>query len=102
MQYIHPEHYDESYKSWMYCVANKTPLDTRWLMLQYDGEYRWQHILAAPSFDENGNVVSWYMMSVEIDQQVKTEQALQNREREAARQGVTQGHRQGAGPEHPV
>ena len=83
MQYIHPEHYDESYKSWMYCVANKTPLDTRWLMLRHDGEYRWQHILAAPSFDENGNVVNWYMMSVEIDQQVKAEHALQNREREA-------------------
>jgi PAS domain-containing protein len=51
MRHIHPEHYDEAYKSWMYCVATKTPLDTRWLMLQYDGEYRWQHILADPSFD---------------------------------------------------
>jgi PAS domain S-box-containing protein len=83
MQHIHPEQYDEGYQSWMYCVANKTPFDTRWLMLQHDGEYRWQHILADPSFDENGNVVSWYMMSVEIDQQVKAEQALQSREREA-------------------
>jgi PAS domain S-box-containing protein len=83
MHYIHPEHYDEAYKTWMCCVANMTPLDTRWLMLQHDGEYRWQHILAAPSFDENGNVVSWYMTSVEIDQQVKAEQILQSREREA-------------------
>ena len=83
MQYIHPEHYDEAYKSWMYCVATKTPLDTRWLMLQCDGAYRWQHILADPSFDENGNVVSWYMVSVEVDQQVRAEQALQAREREA-------------------
>jgi PAS domain S-box-containing protein len=83
MQYIHPEHYDEAYKSWMHCVATVTPLDTWWLMSQYDGEYRWQHILADPSFDENGNVVCWYMMSVESDQQVKAEQALQSREREA-------------------
>jgi len=83
MQYIHPEHYYEAYKSWMYCVANKTPLDTRWLMLQHDGEYRWQHILADPSFDENSNVVNWYMMGVAIDQQVRAEQALQSREREA-------------------
>jgi len=83
MQYIHPEKYEEGYKSWMRCVATKTPLDTRWLMLQYDGQYRWQHILAHPSFDERGNVVSWYMMGIEIDQQVRAEQGLQTREREA-------------------
>jgi PAS domain S-box-containing protein len=83
MQYIHPEQYDEGYKCWMRCVATKTPLDTRWLMLQYDGQYRWQHILAHPSLDESGNVVNWYMMGVEIDRQVRAEQALQNREREA-------------------
>jgi PAS domain S-box-containing protein len=83
MQHIHPEQYEEGYKSWMRCVATKTLLDTRWLMLQYDGHYRWQHILAAPSLDKNGDVVSWYMMGLEIDKQVKAEQALQSRERES-------------------
>jgi PAS domain S-box-containing protein len=83
MQHIHAEQYEEGYKSWMRCVATKTPLDTRWLMLQYDGQYRWQHILAHPSPDEHGNVVSWYMMAIEIDQQVRAEQALQTQEREA-------------------
>src|ERR1700733_10515958 len=83
MQHIHPEQYDEGYKSWMRSVATKIPLDTRWLMLQSDGQYRWQHMLSHPSLDENGNVISWYMMGIEIDRQVRAEQALQNREREA-------------------
>jgi PAS domain S-box-containing protein len=48
MQHIHPEQYEEGYKSWMRCVATKTPLDARWLMLQHDGEYRWQHISCRP------------------------------------------------------
>lgn len=74
MQHIHPEQYEEGSKTWMRCVATKTPLDTRWLMLKYDGQYRWQHILADPSFDEHGNVVSWYMVGIEIDQQVRAEQ----------------------------
>jgi PAS domain S-box-containing protein len=82
MQHIHPEQYDEAYESWMCCVANKTPLDIRCLMLQHDGEYRWQHILADPSFDENGNIVSWYMMGVEVDHQVRAEESLRSRERE--------------------
>jgi PAS domain S-box-containing protein len=83
MQHIHPEQYDEGYESWMHCVATKTPFETRWLMLQFDGQYRWQHILADPSLDENGEVVNWYMMSVEIDRQVRAEQAFQSQEREA-------------------
>jgi PAS domain S-box-containing protein len=83
MQHIHPEQFEEARKSWMCCVATKTPLDARWLISQYDSQYRWQHILAHPSLDEHGNVVSWYLMGIEIDQQVKAEQALQTREREA-------------------
>ena len=83
MQHIHPEQYEEGYKSWMRCVSTKTPLDTRWLMLQHVGQFRWQHILAHPSLDEDGNVVSWYMMAIDIDQQVRAEQAFQTREREA-------------------
>jgi hypothetical protein len=59
MQHIHPEQYKEGYKSWMRCVAIKTPLDARWLMLQHDGEYRWEDIFGGPSLDENGNVVNW-------------------------------------------
>jgi PAS domain S-box-containing protein len=74
MQHIHPEHYEECHEAWMRCVATRIPLDAKWLMLQYDGQYRWQHILAHPSFDEHGNVVSWYMMCIEIDQQVRAEQ----------------------------
>jgi hypothetical protein len=42
--------YDEGYKSWMHCVSSKTPFETQWLMLQQGGEYRWQHVLADPSF----------------------------------------------------
>ena len=83
MQHIHPGQYEEGYKSWMRCVATKTPLDTRWLMLQYDGQFRWQHVLAHPSLDKHGSVESWYMMVIEIDQQVRAEQALQTQEREA-------------------
>ena len=83
MQYIHPEQYAEGFQNWTHCVATRTPLDTRWLMLQHDGEYRWQHILAQPSFDEHGSVARWYMMGIEIDQQVRAEHALQTREREA-------------------
>ena len=82
MQYIHPEQYEDAHKQWTHCVATRTPLDTRWMMLQSDGLYRWQHIRAYPSFDNQGQLVSWYLMAIEIDEQVRAQQALETRERE--------------------
>ncbi len=76
MQHLHPEQYEEAHKNWMCCVATGTPLDTRWMMLQSDGLYRWQHILADPSFNEQGQLVSWYLVIVDIDEQVRTEDHL--------------------------
>lgn len=82
MQYIHPEQYEEAYRSWMSCVSTKQSLETRWMMLQSDGQYRWQHILANPSFDDQGQLVSWYLVAVEVDAQVRAQQVLVARERE--------------------
>lgn len=76
MQHLHPDQYVEAHKNWMCCVATGTPLDTRWMMLQSDGLYRWQHILADPSFNEQGQLVSWYLVIVDIDEQVRTEDHL--------------------------
>ena len=76
MQHIHPEQYEVAHNNWMCCVATGTPLDTRWMMLKSDGLYRWQHILADPSFNEQGQLVSWYLVIVDIDEQVRTEDLL--------------------------
>jgi len=76
MQHLHPDQYEEAHKNWMCCVATGTPLDTRWMMSQSDGLYRWQHILADPSFNEQGQLVSWYLVIVDIDEQIRTEHHL--------------------------
>ena len=76
MQHLHPDQFEEAHKNWMCCVATGTPLDTRWMMLQSDGLYRWQHILADPSFNEQGQLMSWYLVIVDIDEQVRTEHHL--------------------------
>ena len=82
MQHIHPEQYEEAHKRWMHCVATSTSLDTRWMILQSDGVYRWHHVLANPSFSDQDKLVSWYLIAIEIDDQVHAQQALEARERE--------------------
>jgi hypothetical protein len=44
------------------------------MILQSDGLYRLQHILADPSFNEQSQSVSWYLVIVDIDEQVRLNQ----------------------------
>ena len=47
-----------------------------------DGNYRWFQIAAAPVHDEHGNLVRWYGINTDIDDNKCAEQKLQQEERE--------------------
>ena len=46
-----------------------------------DGIYRWMSGRAEPLRDESGHIVQWYGLSHDIDDQVRVEEALRERER---------------------
>jgi PAS domain S-box-containing protein len=52
-------------------------------MLRHDGEYRWQRLLAEPSHCQNGDVIHWYLIGIEIEETIRAQQALAASEREA-------------------
>ena len=43
---------------------------------RFDGEYRWFQIAAAPVHDEQGNLVRWYGINIDIDDRKRAEQKL--------------------------
>jgi PAS domain-containing protein len=45
--------------------------------------YRWQHLLAEPLLDNDGQVINWYLIDIEIDESVKTQEALSASAKEA-------------------
>ena len=47
-----------------------------------DGEYRWFQISAAPVHDEQGNLVRWYGINIDIDDRKCAEQKLRQNEQE--------------------
>jgi PAS domain S-box-containing protein len=82
MNYIHPSEVEAARAQWAQCIEAGRPVDVVVRMQQYDGVYRWQHLVAEPFYDE-GVVVNWYMVGFEVDDAVKAQEALKKSEKEA-------------------
>ncbi len=63
-------------------VATGEPYSMKYRMRRADGAYRWVDGRAEPLHDESGAIVQWYTISIDIDDEVRTQQALRERERE--------------------
>jgi PAS domain S-box-containing protein len=83
MTYIHPNDVQAARQQWKTCIAACEPVDLAVRMLQHDGVYRWQHLLAEPSRASNGEVINWYLIGIEIEETIKAQHALAASEREA-------------------
>lgn len=73
---IHPEDRDGFVAARLYCMENAVPLDRRSRVRRHDGTYRWIQTRSQPVLDASGNVVRWYGITMDIDDQVRAEQAL--------------------------
>ncbi|WP_341315370.1 PAS domain-containing protein [Paraburkholderia sp. IMGN_8] len=83
MAYIHPDDVQAARQHWKACINAREPVDIAVRMLQRDGVYRWQRLLAEPSDCSKGGVINWYLIGIEIEETIKAQQALAASEREA-------------------
>ncbi len=82
MNYIHPTEVEAARAQWAQCIEAGRPVDVVVRMQHYDGVYRWQKLVAEPFYDE-GVVVNWYLVGIEVDDAVKAQEALKKSEKEA-------------------
>src|SRR4029079_16986954 len=54
----------------------------RYRLRRADGMYRWMEGRAEPLRDQNGAIVQWSAISVDIDDEMRAQEALHARERE--------------------
>src|SRR3546814_4267005 len=78
---VHPEDAPEVLRTSARCLKTG---DT--FMMQYrrrwkDGNYRWVEARAQPLRDQDGTIVHWYQVSIDIDDQVREQAALRESER---------------------
>ncbi|MCV3739158.1 MASE1 domain-containing protein [Rhizobium sp. TRM96647] len=62
--------------------ATGEPFAWRYRMRRADGAYRWVDGRGEPLRDQNGAIVQWYVISIDIDDEMRAQEALRNRERE--------------------
>jgi len=79
---LRPEEQEQVKQLWLRCVAHGEAMDVVHQMRRYDGVYRWFHTRVEPFRDESGQIVRWYGLLTDIDDQRKAEDALHQREQE--------------------
>jgi PAS domain S-box-containing protein len=79
---IHPEDAPEVLRSLGNCfeTGNASVLRFRWR--EKDGAYRWAECRVEPRRDQDGAIVQWYGASIDIDDEVRAQEALRRSERE--------------------
>ncbi|KAA0697854.1 PAS domain S-box protein [Neorhizobium sp. P12A] len=80
--YVHPEDSTRLLDAVRHSVATGKPNAMKYRMLRADGVYRWVDGRWEPSRDDDGTIVEWFAISIDIDDEVKAEEALRTRERE--------------------
>jgi PAS domain S-box-containing protein len=79
---VHPEDAPEVLRVSANCLKTGAPFMMRYRRRWKDGNYRWIEARAHPLRDQDGTIVQWYQVSLDIDDEVRAQQALRDRERE--------------------
>jgi PAS domain S-box-containing protein len=73
---IHPDDYAEMYGTLKTCFQTGTPFLLRYRRRGKDGVYRWTEGRAEPLRDQDGTIVQWYAVSLDIEDETRAQQAL--------------------------
>jgi PAS domain S-box-containing protein len=79
---IHPEDFPRVMEKWLADMAAGKPSEDEMRLRRADGEYRWFLVRTAPLRDEQGDIVKWYGVSIDIEDRKQAEEALRSSERE--------------------
>jgi PAS domain S-box-containing protein len=82
MDTIHADERETVRGEWQRCAAAGVAMDVNHRMLRHDGAYRWFHARVEPSLDGRGRVTRWHAVLTDIDDRVRAEEALRERERQ--------------------
>ena len=70
---IHPEDLPRIMKRWLTDMAAGEPYEDEMRLRRADGEYRWFLVRTAPLRDEQGKVVKWYGVAIDIEDRKQAE-----------------------------
>jgi PAS domain S-box-containing protein len=78
--YYHPDDVQRFENAWRVAQEKGQTLSVDVRTRRADGKYRWYTMRRAPLRDEQGNIVKWYSVGIDVDDQKVAENALQRSE----------------------
>jgi len=78
----HPDEQDAARARWHHCIGAAQALNIRSRLRRADGVYRWFQAYVVPHFGEDGQLLRWHGLFVDIDDQTRAEDALRKSERD--------------------
>src|SRR5229473_6444181 len=79
---VHPEDLPRVIEKWLADMAAGGPSEDEMRLRRADGQYRWFLVRTAPLRNQQGIVVKWYGVSVDIEDRKRAEEALRSSEME--------------------
>src|SRR5262249_4304449 len=76
LQQIHPDDRESLIAAWNRTVATGDAFDVEYRIRRNDGVYRWFKTRAVALRDSGGKIIKWFGTNTDVDDQMKSEQAL--------------------------
>ncbi|WFU13276.1 PAS domain-containing protein (plasmid) [Rhizobium sp. CB3090] len=77
---VHPDDAPGLLQAVRHAVATGEPYSMKYRMRRSDGVYRWVDGRGEPLRDEGGKIVQWFAISIDIDDEVRAQEALRQSE----------------------
>jgi PAS domain S-box-containing protein len=78
--FIHPDDYPETIRAFSHAIQTGTSYQTVHRLRRADGKFRWHHARGEPLRDEEGRIIQWYGLAVDIHEAKKAEERLRRSE----------------------
>jgi PAS domain S-box-containing protein len=82
---IHPDDFAEMYGTLKNCFETGVPFLLRYRRRDKDGLYRWTEGRAEPLRDQEGSILQWYAVSLDIEDETRAQEALRQASSKLAR-----------------
>ncbi|MDS7598502.1 PAS domain-containing protein [Agrobacterium tumefaciens] len=76
IRFVHPEDRAGVEERIQTAISSGEPFSHKGRLRRKDGEYRWMHSRAQPLRNEDGKIVRWYGVNLDIDDEVRAHDAL--------------------------
>ena len=78
LQLLHPDDVDSTIRQWRQNIQTGLSHQVTYRLRRADGAYRWFDVRGEPLRDNEGRVVQWYGICIDVEDRKRTEEALRN------------------------